>query len=645
MEYRGIKSPGASSLVPFLALLLLAVSVDARVERLVAHPLLAQAPDRGCDFVIDARSIGKEQIERIVNDPDNGQSFCFARGVDYRSDEQSGGITPDAIMIRRACTAENPCELRVLGTLLHAARQSDPPVLPAIHMRNAAHWTIRGLTVRPRSGAGGSRKLNFVQESHHITWDQNVIDGSEASGGRGTWSALAIEATRDFYIQRNYIKDAPNPPLMDSVDAAGIKITVSYVPGRGSARGYILDNEIRNWKGVVAASSSAPPSCLDPQSTTFHASVMEDVLVEGNDMYLTDEYIFSCRGGTRARPRDRADECTCVEAAIDSKHRPSAGRQNVYRGNRIHRRRPVPSAVCSSSGMESGASIVNGNGCEGNEVFAGNIIEDTTECIRITGRNVTVVDNLCAEQFASSCPSASSCEGLRSPFGCCTGRGRGCCGGGSLGKGDGIVFVRAADRWRAYRNRLVRIEGRSFEDMGTNGRAQANVVLNPGNAGAGGGQRGAGTSTRENYFYGDGTTAGLAFNLSNCNQGRDGYGTAGSCDDPRAVDHVFATLDEARMEDLTYERHWWSGRETSTIRGASSTGASPHVIGGARSGEAGTRPPVTVCEPVENPPRSLHRFEFFEPACDGELSREPADGERVPPARRPQRPRLLPEGD
>ena len=172
----------------------------------------------------------------------------------------------------------------------------------------------------------------------------------------------------------------------------------------------------------------------------------------------------------------------------------------------------------------------SGNACEGSAVYTENIIWDAPAGIDVEGDDIAIANNLVIDLVQ----------------------------GGGVARPNGLAIstLRAASRIAVYRNVLVRPRN-SFRDSGSDMDVRCNVVLDPLNENRSMGERGSNVSTQSNFFYGDGTTEELTYNLTDCNAGADGDGCPEEPDD-----HIFDALAASQMERLCLQTRRWTGPES-----------------------------------------------------------------------------------
>ena len=521
---RAVSHGGAlSSTLAALGLLLAASASHAEARLLLApHPALRSVPTAPCDHRFDAADIspaGTGALESWLHDPGLGDAngdgtlvLCLEPGVDYRSDV--AGVTPE-IRIARDCSASLPCVLRPdWSAPEHPYRQSAQQrvILPSLALSGTAeakvsHWRLQGLVVRPHSHPRRSAvRLQWTDDS---VFDLLWVDFGEfdPSAGRGTLEAFSVEADSDRNaVQRNLFTDCPDL----GPDEAAVIFTAYYEPGWDSEDNFVADNEMRNCKAVVLASGAVPlaqdlggfqasgEECVDSKTAPSRAlaSWALRTRIENNEGYVTRAAYFDCALGPGFTPRGGPEtECTCKEAPFESKHRPPPGHENFVRFNRSWGARPGERWHCGGSSSNGGA-LQSGNACEGSTIHTGNVVWDATLGVGIGGDDVIAANNLLIDPI----------EG----------------GGDAEPNGIAVSTGVGASRLGVYRNVFVRPRN-SFTQRGSDMDVRCNVVLDPLNEN-GVSLRGFDVTTQSNFFYGDGTTAGLTYNLTDCQDGADGDG-------------------------------------------------------------------------------------------------------------------------
>jgi hypothetical protein len=219
--------------------------------------------------------------------------------------------------------------IRFTDPTLHPLHRTEQALVERVDITHSgdwvtgsSHWIINGLTfTEPTTQA------LIERSSSHIVWSSNLHIGYDLYGIR-----VRLGAQR-CTIQRCTFLDPVNPAGRDNV---AVQFRLQDLAGSGQMPGHkVLDSEFRNCgDGVQVTDDEAFPD----YST-------DDLVIEGNDFYVTKEYYVHLASGEYAH----------AENGIDLKHGSrDAGSPLVIRSNRFWGYRYTDSP---SAGRSNGACM------------------------------------------------------------------------------------------------------------------------------------------------------------------------------------------------------------------------------------------------------------------------------------------------
>jgi len=339
----GTGSRGRLPIMRLSVLLLVLVSFVVTQKTFAQYAVNVNLPE--CDYIIRSASDWKK-----VNDPAYAV-ICVAPGIYTYKDI---GV----VELRRSGTAEHPRYLRWYDP----AQPGDidthvvdiPPrkqaVIPQFKLM-ADYWVIDRIVMR-----GGRHQNTLAAGASH-----NVLNRILIEGGTATLLLRFLESSHNV-LQHSVLRNTVAIPGRDSY--------AIYFDRSESER--IVDNEIYNYGGGIQQS---------PLSLNNH-------VVYGNEMYITDELYTDCRGH-----RDKQGECMCSEGmavVLKGVNRPGTTfriENNLIYGHRRH------DELCMGSGTPGVAIDLGSGGSDTrNVIIKGNILLNRVPNNIYTGLHVGDVE-------------------------------------------------------------------------------------------------------------------------------------------------------------------------------------------------------------------------------------------------------------
>jgi hypothetical protein len=254
-------------------------------------------------------------------------------------------LTPGDYRSWKACKVNGTnlaARRRVIRFIDSGRKPWDPAAGQAVvagfeFLQGAAHWVVRGLTL-----CGPETSACYVRPgAEHITFDSMLIEDFGAYGVR----LLGNHSTVQNCVIRRMAPDA---------DGTAVQIRVRDTPNVGNR---VLDNEIYDCNDAVSVTWNS-------RKGADHYVECRDLLVEGNDFYLTADRHVIHSGGAYA----------LAENAVDIKAGPRSVTEPMkFINNRMWGfRRSVPATDGRSS---DGAAVTIHRGAQRIH-FEGNVIFD-----------------------------------------------------------------------------------------------------------------------------------------------------------------------------------------------------------------------------------------------------------------------------
>jgi hypothetical protein len=375
---------------------------------------------------------------------------------------------------------------------------------------------VQGLYVQPRNPI--TTWYVAIQGADHVVLDGNLIDGVEHAN---TSAPLGVQirgyygnpATRNT-VQRNVIRNGNE--TRGPYDYFGVLVSTAYQYGEDNDDNAIVDNEIYDWGDGIAVAGYT--SGCGGQGEA-HGTV-----IDGNDVYLTDDKHIDCETGEQSW----GGACACAENGIDVKPDPGPDPADWTRvtTNRVWGFRPTSDAVACGGSGALGQAITAGNACAGHVLVAANRVHDSTIGIEMAGNDWIVAGNL-VHQIRSL--------------------------GGPV-DAIAILPVPGATDLAVQWNTIAGADN-AYDDASDATDTRCNAVVSADGLAGTWSPRGAGHVTERNGLY-----AAQAHNFLGPNAS-------------------YATPEESGNGRLCYMRRRWTGPEQVCVDWAATTSASPHAGG------------------------------------------------------------------
>jgi hypothetical protein len=493
---------GATSWVAVGALL----AAPASASNFPNSPWSVAVANPACDVVVTAADAATTLP--LLNDPAL-RVFCVQAG-DYRSFGQQN--------LNASGSESSPRYLRfdVADGAQTAIQRGTRARFESLRIRGS-WWVVQGITVQPQNPE--TTWFVSIQGADRVVLDGNLIEGVDHANAAGQMGVQIRGYSGDpathNTVQRNVIRNG-NENAMPN-DYFGVLVTTAYYWGEDNDDNAIVDNEIYDWGDGIAVGGYTSGCAGQGEA---HGTI-----IDGNDVYLTDDKRIDCDTGEPSF--DGA--CACAENGIDVKPDPGPDPADWTRitGNRVWGFRPTSaSVICGGSGA-IGQAITAGNDCPAHVLVAKNRVSESTVGIEMAGHDWIVAGNLLHAIRASNGDPFGSSALLPAP------------------DATGLAI-----QW----NTIVGADN-AYDDGSGDTDTRCNAIVSANGLAGSWWPRGAGHVTEHNYLY------------------------DAPADNFAGPNPTFTSRGESQNGQLCYWRRRWTGPQQVCVDWAATTGASPHAAG------------------------------------------------------------------